>query len=134
MPVAQINYLAVVVAALIPMALGMLWYSPALFANAWMKAVNKRPEEMSGAATGYAVSAVCYLVMSFVLAHFVDYAGATDVVSGAVTGLWLWLGFVATALLVTHIFERRSLRLYGIYAGYQLVALLLMGALLAAWA
>ena len=36
----DINWLAMLVAALIPLAVGALWYSPMLFANAWMKATG----------------------------------------------------------------------------------------------
>jgi hypothetical protein len=33
----EINYLAVLVAALVSMVIGGLWYSPLLFGNIWMK-------------------------------------------------------------------------------------------------
>jgi len=45
----------------------------------------------------------------------------------------LWLGFVATTQLATVIFEHRSLTLYLLNVGYNLVACLITGALLAVW-
>ena len=46
MPAVQINYLAVLVAALATFFLGALWYSPILFAKAWMRAHDYTPEKL----------------------------------------------------------------------------------------
>jgi len=42
------NYLALVVAALIPMAIGAVWYGP-LFGNIWMRASGMTEEKMKSA-------------------------------------------------------------------------------------
>jgi hypothetical protein len=68
-----------------------------------------------------------------VLAHFVKFTGAETAASGALTGFWLWLGFVVTTNLESVIFEGRPLGLYLISNGYHLVGMLGMGALLAVW-
>jgi hypothetical protein len=130
---ADINWLAVVVAALVPMVLGALWYSPALFARPWLRAVGRTMEELSGARIGYALSAVAALVTAAVLAYVVDWAGAGSFGDGLLTGAVVWLGFVATVLAVTTYFGGRPLALWAINAGYQLVSYALMGAILAAW-
>jgi len=66
-----INYLAVLVAALIPMAVGALWYSPALFAKKWMALVGKTEEEMKNVnpMKAYGISFLTSLIMAYVLAH-----------------------------------------------------------------
>ena len=38
LPSVTVNYVAVVGAAVVSFIIGMLWYSPLLFGNAWMKA------------------------------------------------------------------------------------------------
>jgi len=129
----DINWIAVIVAALVPMALGAVWYSPALFARPWMRAVGKTQEDMSMARRGYAVAAVAALAMAYVLARLVDYAGATTIGEGLVVGLFAWAGFVLTTMAVNGIFAGRSLSLYLIDSGYHGVSLLAMGAILAAW-
>jgi hypothetical protein len=45
-PTVPINYLAVLVAALVPMIIGFAWYSPALFAKKWMAILGKTEEEI----------------------------------------------------------------------------------------
>jgi hypothetical protein len=43
------NILVVFLAGLIPMVMGMLWYSKMLFGNAWMRINRFREEDMKGA-------------------------------------------------------------------------------------
>ncbi len=138
----SINYLAVVVAALIHMGVGFAWYSPILFLKPWMKLIgNPKPEDMqksSGRAIAGAVGAS--VVMAYVLAHIVKYiliasvqtsGAANSVVVGLQSGLWLWLGFVATTSITTVLFEKRPFKLYALSVGYELVSLLLMGVAIA---
>ena len=70
-------------------------------------------------------------LMAFVLIHAVHYAGAQNWVQGAAVGFFNRLGFVAVATLGSVTFEKRSLQLYLINNAYLLLALLLMGAVLA---
>ena len=65
----DINYVAVLVAALVPMFLGALWYSTALFARPWMRAVDRTQEELKGGQLGYVISAIGALLMSYALAR-----------------------------------------------------------------
>ncbi|HNV31146.1 MAG TPA: DUF1761 domain-containing protein, partial [Cyclobacteriaceae bacterium] len=44
----QLNYLAILVAALSTFLIGGLWYSPALFGKAWMKENGFTEESMKG--------------------------------------------------------------------------------------
>jgi hypothetical protein len=43
---ANINYLAVLVAALAAYFFGALWYSSVLFGNTWLRALGKSKEEL----------------------------------------------------------------------------------------
>src|SRR5256884_5578422 len=67
MPTANINILAVLVAAVLTFVLGAVWYSPVLFAKQWMAAQGYTPEKLEemkrrGVTRAYAVSVLCYLV------------------------------------------------------------------------
>jgi hypothetical protein len=130
---AEVNWLAVVLAALIPVVVGALWYSPMLFAQTWMTAVGRSHEDVTGARVGYAISAIGSLVTAAVLAYVVDWAGADGLLEGAFTGFLAWLGFVAPVVAVSTYFGGRPRALWAIDASYHLVSLALMGALLALW-
>jgi hypothetical protein len=129
----DLNWVAIIVAAIIPMVLGALWYSPILFADPWMRAVGRTREELGDASLGYLLSAIAALVSAYVLARIVKWAEVDDLWNGALMGVFVWAGFVATVLAVTTFFAGRPRVLWLINAGYQLVALVLMGALLGAW-
>jgi len=137
MPTAIINYLAVLVAAIISMVIGGFWYSPLMFGKKWMELMNISPKDtidMKKRATpSYIINFVAALLMAFVLAHFVDYAQAATFIEGLQAGFWVWLGFVATISLGSVLWENKPVTLYAINAGYQLVNLLIMGVILALW-
>lgn len=134
MPGTDINYLAVLIAAILSMAIGALWYSPAMFSKPWMKLVGKKEKDLQGGSSvAYAIAMLAFLLIAFVMAHFVRYVGANNVVRGLETGLWLWMGFVATTMAINYAFGQRPQKLWAIDAGYFLVTFLVSGALLAAW-
>jgi hypothetical protein len=138
-PMVPINYLAVLVAALIPMAVGALWYLPALFAKKWMALVGKTEEEVKNVnpMKAYGISFLTSLIMAYVLAHSVYFGMSFMHISGFAAGMqggfWSWLGFVVTTNASSVLFEFRKPGLYWMSVGYYLICLLLMGGVLGAW-
>ncbi|MBI2541430.1 DUF1761 domain-containing protein [Candidatus Woesearchaeota archaeon] len=136
-PVVNVNYLAVLAAAAASMALGFLWYGP-LFGSQWKKLMgitDKSMKEMKMTPVQSMVGGFAStLIMSYVLAHFVDYTRAATFVDGAIAGTWLWLGFVATVQFGTVLWEGKPVKLYVINTLHYLAALVLMGGILAVWA
>ena len=138
MPTANVNLLAVLVAAVLTFALGAVWYSPILFAKQWMQAQGYTPEKLEemkkrGVVRAYAVSVVCYFVMAYVLALFASYTTATSVVQGLWLGFLAWLGFTATTGLTGNMFSEKPIAAWVLDAGYQLAHLLMMGVIVAVW-
>ncbi len=140
MPAVSLNYVAMLVVVIVSMVLGMAWYSPLLFGKIWMKHIGlhqKSKEEMEKmkkeAGPAYIGTVITSFVMAYVMSHFVDYLQATTAVAGALSGFWLWLGFVATTSLSGYLFEKKPLVLYFINNGFNLVNMVLAGAILAVW-
>ena len=132
----SINYIAVVVAIVVNMALGAVWYSPLLFAKPWMAANDLTEESISesGSATrGYVVAVIASIVIAFAIALFAQAAGVDTAIEGLLLGLAAGLGFVATTFAANYIFESKPLKLYLINAGYPVVSLTLIGLLIGAW-
>ncbi len=130
-----INYAAVLVTAIISMVIGAIWYSPPAFGTTWMALAGKTPEDMKqgSARNAYAMMFIAALVLAFVLAHVVRWANAASLTGGAKVGITVWIGFVLTVTSGAVIFEGRPIRLYWLNSGYQLVSLVISGAILARW-
>ena len=76
MPHSDINWLAILVAAIIPMVVGGLWYSNMLFAKQWMALMGKTEEEIKkdfNPARTYGITFVMCIVMAYVMDYFVHY-------------------------------------------------------------
>ena len=128
-----INYLAVLVAAVVKSAIGMVWYAPAVFGTAWIKLAGLGQPSKKGMWRAVATDFAANFVMAFVLVHAIHYAGANSWTHGAIVGFFNWLGFIAAGTLGMVTFEKRPWNLYVINNGYQLASLLVMGAILAVW-
>ncbi len=128
----NVNWLAVAVAALLTFLLGWLWYSPLLFGPAWQRLAGLDDAQLQrNLARTFGGALLCALIGSTNLAFFLG-ANATvwfGLGAGAATGV----GWVATSLTTTFLFERRPLALIAIDAGFHSVAYAMMGALLGAW-
>ena len=134
MPEFQINYLAAGGAALATIIIGALWYSPLLFGNLWLEAHGYSSEHMRNVAgRNLVVSLICYGVMAIVFAVIVSYAGVSTALQGAILGVMLWFGFLATMGLTAHLVSDNPLSIYLIDAGYQLVYAVVMGVILTLW-
>lgn len=137
----QINWWAVLSGTLFHFVLGALWYSPLLWAKPWMRLMEmspdhmKDPESQKRAQQGFLGAFACSLMMSFILACFVDRFQRTTFVDGAALGFLCWIGFVATTSLPQHLFNKyqRPLPLFLINSSYSLVSLVLLGGLFSVW-
>jgi hypothetical protein len=129
-----INGLALLVAAIVKFVLGAVWYSPIAFGPRWRRLTGcTEGDAMTGLGKAMAVDFIASLVMAFVLVHAVHYAGAATLGMGAAVGFFNWLGFIGATTLAASVYEKRPLALWAINNAYLLLALLIMGAILAIW-
>lgn len=64
----EINWLIHIVAALVPMIIGFIWYNPKVFGNAWMKGVRLNEEQVRSG------NMPLIFGLSFVLAFILSFA------------------------------------------------------------
>lgn len=113
--------------------IGFVWYSKMLFGKPWMKLSGITEAQMEASKSNmqtYGMMFLMSLVMAYVLAHFEQAGGAADIVMGVSIAFWVWLGFVATTMFGTNLFDKKPFKLFLINAGYHLVSLMAMGAIL----
>lgn len=131
--ISNINYLAVIAAALASMAIGAVWYSPLLFVKTWMKENGFTPENLKHRSpfTPMIFSFILTNIMAFVLALFL--AGPSDVAWGMIAGGLAGVGWVSLSLGVIYLFEGKSLKLWLINGGYCMLSFIVMGAIIGGW-
>ena len=125
------------VAALVAFAIGALWYSPLLFAKAWIRANGYTPEKVAAAqanaARTYTGTFVALLLMAGVMHIVLAHLGADTAGRGAGWGFHLWLGIALPLGFIAHLYSDKSVTAFAIDTVYPLVYMTVMGAILGAW-
>ncbi|MEQ1773482.1 MAG: DUF1761 domain-containing protein [Burkholderiales bacterium] len=143
-PVIHLNWFAIAAAVLANIIIGFLWYGPIL-GKAWMREMGISPDHKPDPAVmkrSMIIMIVSAFLTATVLAHTVAVwrpstwnAGtdAANAIYGFASAFFTWIGFFVPVLLAGVAWENKSLRLFGINAGYHFVALLAAGMILAFW-
>lgn len=136
----EVNYLAIIVSAVIATVLGMVWYGP-LFGKAWLRVLKVSPNDMEtqkkmkeGMMPVLATQILLTLFQVYVLAHFIN---AWSEASGVETALWIWTAFVMPMIAGMTMWSNDSVSLkwtrFLVQGGYQLACFLIFGAILGVW-
>ena len=122
-----VNWLAVVLAMIASMALGMAWYMG--LSKQWLAAIGKTPEQIDQKDfTPYLWSVAVQLVMAYFVALLTPLLfGETNIVNGLLCGAHMWLGFVITSMILNHRYQGAKWSLTLIDGGYLLGVLLVQG-------
>ena len=164
------NVVAILVAALIPMLLGFVWYHPKVLGTLWMKEAGLTEEKLKGGnmAMIFGLALFLAVMLSFFMSNVVIHqasvssalyyalndparaAAAQAIVDqftgtgiyasegrtlhhGALHGVIAALFFMLPLLATNAMFERKSFKYIAVNAGYWIVCLAIMGAIISAW-
>ncbi|WVT72974.1 DUF1761 domain-containing protein [Sinorhizobium chiapasense] len=132
MAFAGMNYLAVLIAAIAAFVIGAGYYG--ILGKPWMKAARIDPASAQMSPVLFAISFASELVMATMVAGVVGHLGPGEVtlVNGIASAFFLWLGFVATTLVVNHRYQGFGWDLSLIDGVHWLLVLLAMGAIIGA--
>jgi len=128
------HLLAIAVSAVVMFAIGGLWYSPLLFANAWAResgTPNEHNPDPKAQMRFFAILLVLLMAAAAVLDCLMSsWAPGPGIGHGLAVGL---IGGTLTAAVIgmDTLFERKSLKLFLINAGYYLLSFCAAGLILA---
>jgi hypothetical protein len=136
----EINYLTLIVCAVLSMVVGAVWYGP-LFGKKWMEICRVNPDDLEArkrmekeAMPLYGMQFVLSFLQVYILAHFVK--GWSDV-SGIESAVWIWLGFVMPTVAATSMWNNNPSKMkwaaFLIQSGYYLILFILFGYMLGTW-
>ena len=133
----DVNLLAVLVAGIVPMIIGALWYGP-VFGKRWMTLMETTPEEIQegfNPLRTYGASFVLALVTAFVLAQLIAEVAPSggSAMVGVHVALMALIAFVLPVAQQSVSFEKRKPGLAWLNVGYNGVALLGQAVVIALW-
>ena len=127
----EVNYLAVLLAGLISMPVGFIWYMPKVFGNTWMKGARLKEKDLEGGPLPYVLSLIASFVTAYVLAHVTylshNFFNNSWLEDSLMTAFWVWLGIAFTRMSVHMLYERKRPVDFAIAHGYEFVTFMLMG-------
>ena len=125
------NYIAILVAAVAAYLAGAIYYG--WMGKTWMKAARIDPADAKMSLPLMVVGFVCELIMAWVMAGVIGHFGDVSIKTGLISGVLLWLGFMATTLTVNQRYQGFGWDLSLIDGLHWLIVALLMGGILGAF-
>lgn len=134
----QLNWLAVVVAALIYFVLGAVWYAPPVFGRIWQRSIGWDPEATPPQmqVTAYLIPLIAYLVMAVATAMLAAATGSSDLNGGLTLGLVVGIGYALARTAVDAAFDPHKPQRwvwFAVAGGYHLVGIVLVAVLVSVW-
>lgn len=139
MDFSNLNVWAILAAGLSAWVLGSIWYSKALFGNAWIKASGLTEEQLKNGNMTKTITLtfVFGLIMAFNLAMFFygspEAAETITAGSGAFYGFLTGFGWVFFVIATNAMYEQKPWSYTFINGGFWTVAFTVMGLILGAW-
>jgi hypothetical protein len=121
-----VSWIAVIIAAVAQIVLGYVWFMPMVFGKRWEAASGRTLR------TGMPpMNSMIYMVVAALLAAtgMALWFSDGDLTKGIISGALVWLYFVVPVSAAAIFYEGRSWMWWVITAGYWLVGLMLMGAI-----
>ncbi len=134
----QLNWLAIIVGALVYFALGALWYSPMLFARPWQRSIgwDESREPPQASAMTYVLPLIAYIVMAVAVGMLAAATGTDELGEGIVLGLVLGIGLSLAHTFVDAAFspdKPQPWTWFAINGTYHALGLLIVAVIIAIW-
>jgi len=123
----EVNWIAIIAAAVLSFVLGGLWYSPVLFGKAWQHAAGITDEQLKNGNMPkiFGLALLLCLLAAWMFATFLGPRPSLALGFGA--GFSAGLFWVTAAFGINYLFERKSLKLFLINGGYHTLQFTIIG-------
>ena len=132
----DMNWLAVLVAAVAYFMLGAIWYSKALFGNTWLKATGINMSNTDAKKGMGGVMAFTFLLVAITcvgLGILVHRLMLESALSGAKLGLVTGICFASTSICISYLYQSKPRVLWLIDGGYHLIGNIVAAVILSLW-
>ncbi len=132
----EMNWLAVLVAAVAYFMLGALWYSKALFGNTWIKATGidmSKPDAKKGVGGVMAFTFLLEFITCVGLGILVYRLALSGFMSGIKLGLLTGICFSAVGICISYLYQSKPKVLHAIDSSYHVVGNVIAATILCLW-
>lgn len=129
----NVNIWTVLICTVVNVILGMIWYSPNVLGNIWAKEHGFDITSLRATPLHYLGAIIVAFIFSFVLNMMFHTFGIVGVGNGIIFGFFIWLGFIATTHFSGVLWAKKPFIVYFIDAGFQLLNLIVIGAIMGFW-
>lgn len=129
----DVNWLAVITAAISSFLLGGLWYSPAMFQKAWQRGAGISDEDMQKGGHPGKVYGGAFVLSLIAAATFAMFLGKLPVGTATAYGACAGIFWVAASFGINYLFERKPFGLFLVNGGYHALQFTLFGFILGIW-
>ncbi|MCP5382687.1 MAG: DUF1761 domain-containing protein [Kordiimonadaceae bacterium] len=116
----DLNYLAIIIAAIAKFLVGGSWFSKLLFGRLWLKVTALKPEEMGNPRNAMMIGFGLCLLVSFSFAVLLAIL-QIDLKSSLAVAIIIAIGISSAQTGLSFAFENRPLKLFLIYAAQSVV-------------
>lgn len=127
------DVIAIIVVTILNIILGMLWYSPKFLGTIWAKAHNFDLSKLHAGPMHYVGAILVSLLTACVFFALIYWFDVTTIQEGVGLAFFIWLGFIVTTHFSGVLWAQKPLTAYFIDTGFQLISMLMMGAILSVW-
>lgn len=120
----EVDYLSVLIAGIVSMLLGGIWYHTSCFGKKWAAAHNYDISCLKGDFWSYLLALINSLIIAWMFAVFYNALGISSLLGAIWLAFLTWFGFVATTQFSGVVWAKKPLNAYFIDAGFFLCALL----------
>lgn len=135
----SVNYLAVLLGAVLSMVVGSIWYGP-VFGKVFSKAMGmenvteeQKKEMMKGMWKTYLMQFLASFLLFYVLAWVMSALNQLSLMGGLTAGFWVWLGFIMPVQFGRELWGGK-MTLFWLGAGNMLITTLVGGMIIGYWA
>ncbi len=129
----HVNIWAVIVCTVINIVLGMVWYSPKVLGTVWAKENNFDLSQLRPSFWSYFGALIVSFILCYVLNMMIHTFNVRGMGNGIALGFFIWLGFIATTHFSGVIWARKPFIVYFIDAGFTLLKLIVISAIMVTW-
>ncbi len=130
----DLNWLAVIVAAVAWFAFSAIWYSVPPLSSAWTRAAKVTPGDGTALVTLLIPTFIGYLVTTIVIALLAKAIGATEWMDGLSLGVVLGVGFGVIGAPVVQIYEQKGGSYWLINGLNAIIAYSIVAIIVSVWA